>query len=160
MSFMDIMMELMNLLVHYVDLLTDMYASYIFYLTGTAASAEFILCIVFIMLPHIFGAWLLTFIHESNDPVVKTIPTPLRPLAALSGLYPLYDSIMKFSDPASYISENEYFSSNGGRMFLKAFTIVLQSAPQSVLQLYGLFVTFQTTSVGQSSLIYLPILAY
>lgn len=99
-----------------------------FYETGTSASTTFIFCLLFLLLPYFIATAAACLL----DPVFKSIQLRLlTPLVFFSGLYPLYDAFLKFWNPKN----GEPMSPS--RIGMKGVSIVCQSAPQSVIQLYS-----------------------
>ena len=98
-------MNIITLFLHYFDLLTDMYAVYVFNSKGHAVAAEYICALVFLIIPYFLAA-IFSLIDSGNDVFSRR----MRFMLVLTGLlYPLCDiKILNFRTLRFNIFENNY----------------------------------------------------
>ena len=80
-----ILLNVISALLHYADLLSDIYAVYVFNSKGQAVAAETICCLSFLIIPNFVASFIVLF--YGGDPVEKAISPYLLFILVLTGLY-------------------------------------------------------------------------
>lgn len=155
MRMLFIFLELIMVATHYFDILTDIYAAYLFHKQGKRASAQFILGLLFLFLPIPAQIERVYTMHLENDER-GSILYFYAGLACI-GLYPLYETTVSFL-PDFFLGFFPKWCCKGRELepvvnkklkmklmkkdILKILGLAFQSIPQSILQLFSLLITF------------------
>lgn len=138
----DFFMELISVILHYADIFSDIYAVVLFHRQGTNASTQFVFGLLFLVLPIPLTSFATSIVRDEDGMHAEC----MLGCAACFGLYPLTRIIVKIMNWASE-DMNDSFNSESmdfKKKFIKATSSILTSMPQAMLQLFSLFLSYQS----------------